>query len=193
MEDDAEQKSETYALQALEYDNDNPVAYQQLASVRLSQQRNGEAQKLLVDSLTKWLDPFNEDREPTYSERLNLVKLLLEVESYNSAFSVLQNLQREDEEHVELWYLYTCAYFHDPEDSKEENWKSARECAETCLKWYVRLEWEDEDLKASCEDMLKQIRESGIVPDKEENFEGEEDGDDDEWESDEDVEMQEAD
>jgi len=161
MEEDAEKSAEQYALQAIEYLNNNPIGYQQLASVRLSQQRNEEAKILLEESLTKWLDPYVLESEPTYSEKLNLVKLLLEVELYESAFRVLEKLQREDDEHVEFWYLYTCAYFHDPENSREDNWKNARECAETCLKWYKIVEWDDEELKASCEEMLKKIEESG--------------------------------
>lgn len=192
MEDDAEQKAEKYAQLALEQDDDNPVAYQQLASVRLSQQRSDEAKALLEQNLSKWLEPPNENRFPSYQECLNLVKLLLEVEMYSRALDVLQHLQREDEEHVELWYLYTCAYYHDSEESKEDNWKNARECAEMCLRLYDRMEWDDDELKASCEDILKKIQESGIVPEKEDNVEDEE-GDEGEWEdSDGDVEMEEA-
>jgi tetratricopeptide (TPR) repeat protein len=191
MEDDAEAKAAEYAEKAINAYEDNPVAYQQLASVRLSQGRNDEAKELLLTGLSKWLNSDDEAMEPSYTERINLVKLLLEVDLYDEAMEVLSHVQREDEEHVELWYLYTCAYFHNPKESKEENWKNALECAETCLKWYQTLEWDDEKLKESCEDMMKQIREKGIVADKEENVE--EDGEDEEWESDdnEDVEMQE--
>jgi len=111
---------------------------------------------------------------------------------YSRALDVLQHLQREDEEHVELWYLYTCAYYHDSEESKEDNWKNARECAEMCLRLYDRMEWDDDELKASCEDILKKIQESGIVSDKDDNVEDEE-GDEGDWEdSDGDVEMEEA-
>lgn len=192
MTEKAEENAERYSLLALENDKESPVALSSLASVRLSQSRNDEASTLLQESLSKWLGK-SESKPPSYSERMSQVKLLLEVELYEKALEVLETMQREDEENVELWYLYTCTYYHNPEESKEENWKSAWECAEMCLKLYQRMEWDDEEMRNSCLEMLKEIQKSGISVDKnDEGSDGEEDddGDDDDDDDDDDVEMQ---
>ena len=192
MAEKAEESAEKYALLALEYNKESPTALSLLASIRLSQTRVQEATELLQQSLSRWLGVHGA-AIPPYAERINLVKLLLEIELYAKALEVLETMEREDEENVELWYLYTCAYYHDTEESKEESWKSAKECAEMCLKLYQRMEWDDEDLKSSCQEMLSEIQKSGIVVEKEEDAEGEGEGED--WESedeDADVEMEDA-
>ena len=194
MTDKAEENAERYALLGLENDKESSVALSSLASIRLSQSRNDEAADLLKESLSKWLEQ-SDSKPPSYSERMSLVKLLLEVELYDKALEVLETVQREDEENVELWYLYTCAYYHNPDESKEDNWKNARECAEMCLKLYQRMEWDDDELKSSCQEMLTEIQKSGISVGKDDAEEdGDDEEDDDDWEDDEDdVEMEDAD
>jgi len=196
MQDDAEAKAEKYAALAQEQNPSSATALSLLASIRLSQSRPEEASTLLQQSLSHWLGK-EDAKQPPYTERLNLVKLLLEVELYDHALLVLETLQREDEENVELWYLYTCAYFHNAGEDKQEGWSNAAECAETCLKLYDRMEWDDEDLRNSCRELLKQIRDSGILIEKEDG-EADEEGED-QWEDedeevngDEDVEMRDA-
>jgi hypothetical protein len=192
MAAEAEENAEKYALLALEYNKDSPSALSLLASIRLSQTKTEEATSLLQQSVSKWFG-ISDALIPSYPERLNLVKLLLETEQYAKALDVLATIEREDEENVELWYLYTCAYYHDTEESKEDNWKSAKECAEMCLKFYERMEWDDEELRNSCQEILKEIQNSGIVTDKEAVDEDDEDADEDEWEdSEDDVEMEDA-
>jgi tetratricopeptide (TPR) repeat protein len=191
MAEQAEETAERYALLAIEHNKDSATALSLFASIRLSQTRTEEAISLLEQSLSKWLG-VPDSNPPTYEARISLVKLLLEVEMYSQALEVLETVQREDEENVELWYLYTCAYYHGNQEDKEESWKSARECADICLKLYDKLEWDDEELKASCQEMVRIIDESGIVVEKEI---AEEDGDEDEddWEdSEDDVEMEDA-
>jgi len=190
MADNAEETAERYASLALEQNPDSPTTMSLLASIRLSQTRTEEAVSLLQQSLSKWLS-IPDAKIPTYEARLSLVKLLLEVEVYSQALEVLETIQREDEENVELWYLYTCSYYHSSDEAKEENWKNARECAEMCLKLYERMEWDDEELQKSCKEMLAEIEKSGILPEREAV---EEDGEDEEeWEdSEDDVEMEDA-
>jgi len=190
MTDGAEQKSEEYASLALKYDRESPVALYLLASIRLSQSRNEEATEICKQSLSKWLGNPSV-QPPNYAERISLVKILLELDMYDDALSVLETLEREDDENVELWYFYTCAYYHDAKESEEENWKNALECAETCLKLYQKMDWDDEELRKSCEGMSEEIRARGISVDKEE-AEGNEDNEDDWDDSDDDVEMQDA-
>ena len=184
MQSDAEAKAEKYAALAQEQNPNSPTALSLLASIRLSQSRPEEAARLLQQSISHWLEK-EEGKQPPYTERLNLVKLLLEVEKYEDALRVLETLQREDEENVELWYLYTCAYFHSAGEEKQEGWSNAFECGESCLKLYDKMQWDDEDLRNSCLEILKQIQDSGIMVEKED---GERDGKDDEWEDDDDDE-----
>lgn len=189
MTEQAEQNAEKYGLLALDNNPESPVALALLASIRLSQTRNDEAIPLLKQSLSKWYGNSSV-KPPSYEDRLHLVRLLIEVDMYDKALEVLETLEREDEDNVELWYYYTVAYYSDSNDSWEENWKNARECAEICLKLYEKMEWDDENLRDGCLEMLEEIKKSGISVDKDED----EDGDDeDEWEdSDGDVEMEDA-
>jgi tetratricopeptide (TPR) repeat protein len=189
MTEKAEQNAEQYGLLALDNNPESPVALALLASIRLSQTRNDEAIPLLKQSLSKWYG-IASVKPPSYEDRLHLVRLLIEVDMYDKVLEVLETLQREDEDNVELWYYYTVAYYSDSNDSSEENWKNARECAETCLKLYERMEWDDEDLRDGCLEMLDEIKKSGVSVDKDEDDDGE---DEDEWEdSDSDVEMEDA-
>jgi tetratricopeptide (TPR) repeat protein len=190
MTDGAEQKSEEYASLALEIDSESPVALYLLASIRLSQSRNDEAAAVCKQSLSKWLANASV-QPPTYAERISLVKILLELDMYDETLSVLETLQREDDENVELWYFYTCAYYHDTKESKEESWKNALECGEMCLKLYQKMDWDDEELRKSCQGMVEEIKGTGIVVDKDE-VEGNEDEEEDWEDSDEDVEMEDA-
>jgi tetratricopeptide (TPR) repeat protein len=190
MMKEAEGGAEKYAALALEHNPDSPTALNLLASIRLSQTRNDEAQSLLEQSLLKWLGK-PDVKPPIYDDRISFVKLLLEVELYDKALEVLETLQREDEDNVELWYLYACAYYHNNGESNEESWKSARECGEMCLKLYERENWDDGELRAHCQAMLEEIKKSGVSYKDESE---EEDGGEDEWEdTDDDVEMEDAD
>jgi tetratricopeptide (TPR) repeat protein len=189
MTEQAEQNAEKYGLLAIEHDPESPVALALLASVRLSQTQDDEATDLLKQSVTQLFGRPGV-KPPPYPDRLHLVKLLIEVEMYDKGLEVLEMLQREDEDNVELWYYYTVAYFSDNQESKEENWKNARECAETCLKLYQRMEWDDDQLRDGCLEMLEEIKNSGISIDKGEDEDGEVE---DEWEDSEgDVEMEDA-
>jgi predicted Zn-dependent protease len=184
----AEEMAEKYALLALQSNPESPTALSLLASIRLSQTRVEDATSLLQQSLSKWLG-VRGAIIPPYAERINLVKLLIEIELYSEALEVLQTMQREDEENVELWYLYTCAYYHDTNESKDGNWKSAKECAEMCLKLYQRMEWDDEELKNSCQEILSEIKKSGLVFEDAE-WEQEEDTEEEQWESEDDEEAE---
>ena len=189
MTDEAEQNAEKYCLLALESNPESPVALALLASIRLSQTQNDDAISLLEQSLSKWQG--KDVIPPSYPDRLHLVRLLLEVDMYEKAMEVLESLQREDEDDVELWYYYTIAYYsQNDQDSWSENWKNARECGENCLRLYEKLDWDDEDLKNGCVEMLEEIKKSGISNDMEKDDEEEED-DHNEWvDSESDVDME---
>jgi len=194
MLDDAEQNAEKFVTLACEARPDSPVALSLFASVRLSQNRNEEASQLLDVAHAKLF--AKPGFVPSYPERLHLVKLFIETEKYGKALEVLETLQREDEDNVELWYYYTVAYFSDINGStREDNWKSAGECAEMCLKLYDKMEWDDEPLREGCLQMLEAIKKAGILLDKQEEEDGDEDEDvdEDQWvDTDEDVDMEDA-
>ena len=42
---------------------------------------------------------------PSYATRMAATRLLMETEMYDTAFAVLEELQEEDDEVVDLWYL----------------------------------------------------------------------------------------
>ena len=76
---------------------------------------------------------------PSYELRISLVKLLLELAEYSKALDVLSNLQQENEEVVDLWYLYGWCYYCMGEGTQDENerivnWKDARDCLTKCKK-----------------------------------------------------------
>lgn len=48
---------------------------------------------------------------PSYDSRLSLVKLLLEVSLYTQALFVLETLQKENDQVIDLWYLYGWCYY----------------------------------------------------------------------------------
>lgn len=145
FEPEAESKCEEYLNQAQQVDPENPEVYQLLASVRLSQQRNEEAASALNTSMELWIHKEPGDSAiPIYDTRLALVKLLLELNLFEQAFTVLEILQKEKDEVVDLWYLYGWAYYclgDDEERTQEERitlWNDARDCLETAVKVSLR-------------------------------------------------------
>lgn len=146
FEPEAEQKCEEYLSQAQQVDSEHAESYQLLASVRLSQQRSEEAASALNKSMELWIHKEAGDATiPIYDTRLALVKLLLEVGMFEHAFTVLENLQKENDEVVDLWYLYGWTYYclgDDEERTQEERftlWADARDCLETAVKVCVRF------------------------------------------------------
>jgi tetratricopeptide (TPR) repeat protein len=112
-----------------------------LASVRLSQVRNDEAREALQHSLQLWINKDPGDPSiPIYDTRLALVKLLLELQLYAEAFSVLERLQQENDQSVDLWYLWGWSYYclgdedQLPEEERKHHWEDARDCLETSVK-----------------------------------------------------------
>jgi tetratricopeptide (TPR) repeat protein len=141
FEPEAEQKCEEYLTHAQQVDPENCEVYQLLASVRLSQQREEEAQQALSTSMELWIHKdIGDSSIPIYDTRLSLVRLLLEMAMFDRAFSVLELLQKENDQVVDLWYLYGWTYYclgEEEERTEEEKialWADARECLETAVK-----------------------------------------------------------
>ncbi|KAI8377174.1 hypothetical protein EDC96DRAFT_435952 [Choanephora cucurbitarum] len=169
FEPEAEQKCEEYLSQAQQVDADHAETYQLLASVRLSQQRNEEAIAALSRSMELWIHrEIGDPMIPIYDTRLALVKLLLECGMFEQAFTVLENLQKENDEVVDLWYLYGWTYYclgDDEERTQEERiglWADARDCLETSVKLYNMLGSDDDAMFEHAKELIASINE--IVP-----------------------------
>lgn len=141
FETDAEQKCEHYLNAAQLADPNCAEVYQMLASVRLSQVRNDEARAALEHSMRLWIDKDPLDPSiPIYDTRLALVKLLLELHLYAEAFNVLEGLQKENDQSVDLWYLWGWTFYclgeetELPEEERKQHWDDARDCLETAVK-----------------------------------------------------------
>lgn len=179
MAPEAESRCEAYVTKALLADDEHAEALQTLASMRLSQQRNDEAQAALRRSLNLWLDPARDsqsdgpEKTPSYSTRLSLVRLLLECEMLDDAHRVLDGLEAEDDEQVELWYLSGWTYVllgervHSaggPDAGPERHalWEDARDCLKKCEKLYRAQDYDDDALREHASDLLALVHGAGI-------------------------------
>ncbi|KAI9278625.1 hypothetical protein BDA99DRAFT_492664 [Phascolomyces articulosus] len=169
FEPEAEQKCEEYLSQAQQSDPENAEVYQLLASVRLSQTRNEDAQAALQKSMELWIQKEHGDPAiPIYDSRLALVRLLLELNMYEYAFTVLEGLQKENDQVVDLWYLYGWTYYclgEDEQRSSEErqgHWEDARDCLETSVKLYQVIGSDDEAMLEHAHELIASINQ--VVP-----------------------------
>ncbi|KAI8815659.1 uncharacterized protein EV422DRAFT_548602 [Fimicolochytrium jonesii] len=188
--EEAESKCQSYAQRATEIDPQNPEAHQTLASVRMSQCRPDDARKSLETSMDIWINSIpqpilaSEQQQqassssspshptppaiPPYPARINLTKLLLELSMHDRALAVLKTIEEENDEDLELWYLYGyCLYrmgggrgavpqdgdydnddldsdvagpaVEVADDRKKELWNEAAECFEHFMQLYERL------------------------------------------------------
>ncbi|RKP24685.1 hypothetical protein SYNPS1DRAFT_23254 [Syncephalis pseudoplumigaleata] len=169
FEADAEAKCELYLEQAIKADATNPEVFQTLASVRLSQQRPEEAKEALERSIAQWIDLDPQDAAyPPYESRIALVKLLLELEQFERAITVLDGLQREDDQSVDMWYLFGWTYYcqgeqiADDMERRKEIWEDARECLLQANKLYHQLEHDDEGILEHTQELLDTL--NGVLP-----------------------------
>ncbi|BFZ58904.1 hypothetical protein PYCC9005_005972 [Savitreella phatthalungensis] len=179
MEPEAEARCENYVGKALLADAHHCEALQTMASMRLSQQRPHEARSALVSSLELWLGKGDDAAAlPVYGARLSLTRLLLECEMLDEALKVLEGLEREDDESVELWYLFGWTYVllgerilppqadtqgHEKQVKERTSlWEDARDCLKKCEKLYRAQEYDDQALRDHASDLLALVHASGI-------------------------------
>ncbi|GAA6011139.1 hypothetical protein JCM8202_003912 [Rhodotorula sphaerocarpa] len=153
FEPDAEQKCERFLAEAAQIDPTDPETYQTLASVRLSQQREGDAKEALHRGWELWRNLENDSPQyPPAPSRLTCAKLFLELSEHVPALEILNRLEDEDDEDSEVWYLSGWAWWllgesrgeapaaeDDEVESREECWSESR----LCLENYLRLEERD--------------------------------------------------
>lgn len=112
MEENADVNCKTYLDKSLEYDPNNPESLQLMASYWLSKGENEQARELILKSVSMWLPKYQEANESglvvdptqvitlTYDSRINTTRILTEVEEYDKAIEVLEQLIDEDDEVV---------------------------------------------------------------------------------------------
>ncbi|KAJ1724825.1 hypothetical protein LPJ53_000961 [Coemansia erecta] len=202
FEADAEKKCEQFLEQGAKIDPECPEIYQTIASVRLSQDRQDDARECLSKSMSLWADKDMNDptQIPSYENRLALVRLLLELGDREKALGILERLQKEDDENIDMWYLYGWTYHLQSEDEltspedKLELLGSARECLKQAVKLSSVLEYDNEGLIDHARELVAAI-DTVVPPPAESDSDNDNDvgaGVADEWDeidSDEDVEM----
>ncbi|KAI9499268.1 hypothetical protein BDB00DRAFT_796077 [Zychaea mexicana] len=182
FEIEAEQKCEEYLSQAQQADPENCEVYQLLASVRLSQTRNEDARAALQKSMELWINKeLGDPAIPIYDSRLALIRLLLELSMFEYAFTVLEGLQKENDQVVDLWYLYGWAYYclgedeNQPADERQGHWEDARDCLETAVKLYQIVGSDDEAMLEHAHELIATI--NTVVPPSAPEDEGDVGGD----------------
>ncbi|KAJ3027612.1 UNVERIFIED_CONTAM: hypothetical protein HDU68_003485 [Siphonaria sp. JEL0065] len=106
----AEHNCTTFTQQAIQLDPTSPEAYQTLASVLLSKCNPPDATTAILTSLSLW--SFTDANTwPTYPTRLATAKILMEVDKDDEAASVLETVLKENDEDLEVWYLFSWCYY----------------------------------------------------------------------------------
>ncbi|KAJ1959593.1 hypothetical protein IWQ62_004546 [Dispira parvispora] len=179
FEPQAEANCEQYLTQATGMAPENPEVYQLLASVRLSQQRTSEAKDALLKSLALWQNKGVTDPDyPSYDVRIGTTKLLLELGLFDEALRILGELQKEDDQTVDLWYLYGWTYYCMAEDQAEvegsqlnsvstdaqpdgdryrQTLADSVECLQTAVNLYRQLDYDDEGILSHAQELLQTI------------------------------------
>ena len=105
MEENADNLCKSYLDKSLDYDSKNPESLQLLASYWLSKEDIDQAKKAILDSLETWLPKYIEADENgldptqvinlTYDSRINTTRILTEVNEFDKAVTVLEQLIEE--------------------------------------------------------------------------------------------------
>lgn len=118
MEENADVSCKSFLEKSLEYDAKNPESLQLFASYWLSKNENEQAKKFILESLDLWLPKYIEANENgvmidpteaislTYDSRINTTRILTEVEEFDKAITVLEQLIDEDDEVVVVRSLW---------------------------------------------------------------------------------------
>jgi len=112
MTEDAERECGKYSQLAIDSDQQNVEAYVNMANYLLNCSKMEGANAICQQAFNLWksyteANKDNEDVIPelmSYQIRLTLTKLLIEVESFDKAYNVIEQLINEDEDDVTLWY-----------------------------------------------------------------------------------------
>lgn len=207
-EDDAETRCENLITEAMTVEDDtSPEVLQTLASVRLSQERKGDAQAALQRSLATWMDLEPEDPAvPDFATKVSLSRLLMEAEMEREAMQVLDRLIQEDDQSVEAWYLggwcqHLLAERNKATSDAEQDsamgtgaedqgttsqnrvqamLKGSRRWLKTSLKLYKQLDYEDDRLFEHAQELVANL-DTVLGPEDEQAAGGDEEAWESEW------------
>lgn len=167
FKEEAETKCYECCQKAIEYDAANPEAFQLMASCLLSQQNIEEARKMLEKSLELWQgkdEDLPEAPVPSYESRITTSKLLIELENYETAGSVLEDLIEENDEFPQVWYLLGWLNHITNQDSS-----SIRACLERAQKLLTQFGCEDQPMVDHVTELLASLPEDPNENQDEEN------------------------
>lgn len=168
-EPDAEQRCENYITEAVAICPDQLSAgvLQTLASVRISQERLGDARQALKRSMEIWKDipaEVQSEMRPDFATRISLSRLLMEVEAEAEAFDVVQGLIREDDESVESWYLggwcqvLIAQKVAGDEEARKKSQEQAKTWLDNCLRLFRAQQYEDDRLRDHALELNQQLK-----------------------------------
>lgn len=141
----------------MEFDPTNPEAFQLMASCLLSEEKMDEARQMLAKSLELWQGKDEELPKappPSYETRIGTAKLLIEVENYETAASILEELIEECDEVPQVWYLL--GWLHHITDQLSSSIKT---CLERAQKLFTLLGCDDQPMMDHVNELLASLPE----------------------------------
>jgi len=122
--ENAEQECERVLKEAINLDDKNYEVLQLIGSFKISQENKEEAIKYLLQSKDCWALC---EEEPPFEVKVNFVKLLLELEQFETSAEILEDLLEENDSDSEIWYLYAFSLLSfDPTEAR----RSLDKCCE---------------------------------------------------------------
>jgi len=176
MAENAEIECGKYSQLAIDWDQENVEAYVNMANYLLTCNKMEGASAMCQQAFNLWkscteTNKDNEDIIPeliSYQIRLTLTKLLIEVDSFENAYTVIEQLLNEDEDDVMLWYYLGLA-------KSLEKRNSPRYFLDKAIFLYKKIQSEDTE-------MLEHINK--LLQDCDDYSNDDDDDDDDDDESD---------
>ncbi|XP_071491486.1 uncharacterized protein [Diadema antillarum] len=162
FEDDAEKKCKDALDHALNEDPNNPEAHQLMASFWLSKDDKENAKASIEKSVSLWqqadvdrIRGEETDEEAgrilAYESRVGAAKILMELESFDVAETVLHTLLEEDDEVVQVWYMLGLLQC---ERKTDECKPPARYYLHKAKKLYCALSCDDEQVLQHIDELL---------------------------------------
>jgi len=115
--ENAELECDRLLNEAISVDTNNAEVLQQLANFKMNQQNPQEALRYLKESKQIWSQKEPDDW-PSYEFRTQSAKFFIELNEWETAAEILDNLIEEVDSNSEIWFLAGLSYSHfDPEEA----------------------------------------------------------------------------
>lgn len=195
MEENADELCKSYLDKSLEYEPKNPESLQLFASYWLSKADLDQARKYILESLDNWLPKYIEASESgllvdptqvislTYDSRINTSRILTEVDEFDKALTVLEQLVEEDDEVVVIWYMLGWVNYCKGEEYFANAKYYLKRSNEMAAKIKYDQKYLDESLRSHIVELLEKL--TDIATDDEDDMEDKENmNSDEEYETD---------